>query len=271
MQETYLRHSAGLNVASRAMFKSLTPYIRQFDYAGAQRVTHFIANSRFVQQRIREHYGRESAVIHPPVSVSDFHWDRKAEDFYLVVSELVPYKRIDLAVDAFNRLGKKLVIIGAGSELAALQARAKSNITFLGRQPFSVLKDHYERCRAFIFPGIEDFGITPLEAQAAGRPVIAFGEGGALETVIAGVTGTFFDEQTANALADAVLVFEKNAAQFSPVACRENAERFSPQRFHAKVKQFLAAKLPDMFKNHVWPDEILSPCSSPRISDRMAA
>ena len=251
MQETYLRHTAGMNVASRALFRSVVPYVRRFDYEGAQRVDHFIANSRFVRQRIRDCYQRDATVIHPPVSVEDFRWDRPAEDFYLAVSELVPYKRIDLAVDAFNVSGKKLVIIGAGSELASLQARAKPNVVFLGRQPFPVLKDHYERCRALIFPGIEDFGITPLEAQAAGRPVIAFGEGGALETVIANETGRFFSRQTAADLAEAVADFENQ--WFVPEDCRRNAERFAPAHFRAQIKRFLEDKVPAVFVGYSWP------------------
>lgn len=251
MQDTYLQHTAGLNGVGRALFKSVTPSVRRFDYEAAQRVTHFIANSRFVQQRIRECYGRASTVIHPPVAVDEFRSDIPSEDFYLVVSELVPYKRIDLAVDAFNLLGSKLVIIGAGSELKSLQARARPNISFLGRQPFAVLKDHFQRCRAFVFPGVEDFGITPLEAQAAGRPVIALAQGGALETVIDGSTGSFFHEQTPAALAGAIAKFAEQ--RFEPAACRANAEKFSALRFRTEMKAFLEEKVPELFRGYSWP------------------
>jgi len=254
MQETYLQHTAGLGAAQRAVFKSISPYLRRFDYEAAQRVTCFIANSQFVRERIRECYGREAEVIHPPVDLEAFECGGKPGDFHLIVSELTPYKRVDIAVDAFNSLGRKLVVIGAGSELAGLQARAKSNITFLGRQPFPVLKQHYEACRAFIFPGIEDFGITPLEAQAAGRPVIAYREGGVLETVIDGRTGIFFDQQTPEALAEAVDRFEKEAGQFSAEACRENAARFAPGNFRRQLKRFLEERLPGVFADYQWPD-----------------
>jgi glycosyltransferase involved in cell wall biosynthesis len=208
-----------------------------------------------VADRIRACYGKPSVVIHPPVNLGEYSHELMREDFYLIVSELVPYKRVDLAVEAFNLLGKKLVILGTGSELDTLKARAKSNIAFLGRQPSFVLKYHYERCRAFIMPGIEDFGITPLEAQAAGGPVIAYGEGGALETVVEGKTGRFFREQTPQSLADAVLRFEAEAHLFSPATARAQAEKFSPERFRTEIKSFLGREFPHLFADYPWPDE----------------
>jgi len=241
LQEEYARQASTIGVAGRLVFKASVPYVREFDRRAAQRVDHFIANSRFVQQRIRNCYGRESTVINPPVDLEAFRpSDREPEDFYLVVSQLVPYKRIDIAVDAFNALGKRLVIIGRGSELEALKRRAGRTIEFLNSQPKEVLQDHYRRCRAFIFPGIEDFGITPLEAMASGRPVIAFATGGALETVVDGETGYFFHEQTPEALVAAVREFEALEAPPAAAACRLRAEEFSPELFRSRIASFLA-------------------------------
>jgi glycosyltransferase involved in cell wall biosynthesis len=256
MQEAYLNHTSGLNMAGRLAFKATTPYVRNFDYQAAQRVDRFIANSLFVANRIQMCYDKRAVVIHPPVELDGFRHDLEREDYYLIVSELVPYKRVDLAVDAFNRLGKKLVIIGTGSELEALKARAKSNIAFLGRQPSFVLKSHYEHCRAFLLPGIEDFGITPLEAQAAGGPVIAYGEGGALETIVDGKTGRFFKEQTPHSLADAITDFEAELDRFSPIVARRQAEQFSPERFRSEMKSYLRREFPHLFADYAWPDEV---------------
>jgi glycosyltransferase involved in cell wall biosynthesis len=245
LQETYLRQTNGLGAVGRAAFRAITPYVREFDRRAAGRVTHFIGNSRFVEKRIRTVYGRDAAVIYPPVAVGDFCPDRPAEDFYLIVSELVAYKRVDLAIEAFNRTGKKLVVLGDGAEGAALRARANSNIEFLGRQPFDVLRSYFERCRAFIHPQIEDFGITAVEAQAAGRPVLALRQGGALETVVEGVTGLFFDEQTPESLAGCIEEFENRA--FSAAKCRENAERFRPEVFRDAIRHFLSEHFPGLF------------------------
>jgi glycosyltransferase involved in cell wall biosynthesis len=269
MEETYLNHSAGLNFAGRLAFKAVVPHVRKFDYEAAQRVDYFIANSYFVADRIQKCYGKPATVIHPPVNLGDYCHDREREDYYLIVSELVPYKRVDLAVEAFNRLGKKLVIIGTGSELESLKARAKPNIAFLGRQPLFVLKHHFEHCRAFIMPGVEDFGITPLEAQAAGSPVIAYGEGGALETVVDGVTGRFFAEPTPQSLADTVTSFEAERHHFSPSIARIQAKKFSPERFRDEIKSFLRAKFPHLFYDYGWPDE--PPLEIPPLPARWAA
>jgi glycosyltransferase involved in cell wall biosynthesis len=249
MQEEYLQR---MNPFSARILKSLTPYLRKFDLEGAAKVDHFLANSSFVQQRIKRIYNRESTVIHPPVDLSAFSHGQSSEDFYLMVSALVPYKRVDLAVKAFNELKKPLVIIGSGSQKERLEKIAGENIRFLGNQPFEVLKEHYEHCRAFIFPGVEDFGITPLEAQASGKPVIAYKEGGALETVRANETGLFFEEQTPEALVDAVKRFEDIEKQFEPELCRQNANRFSPEQFRSAIKDFLIGTYPSYFSDFQW-------------------
>lgn len=238
MQDTYLKQSSELGRFGRLAFKLVTPYLRWFDRRSARRVDRFIANSKFVAARIKHCYGRDSDVIYPPVALNEFNYLQKKEDFYLVVSELVPYKRIDVAVEAFNRNGKKLVVIGRGPELNRLEAMANDNITFMGRQSFPVLVDHYARAKGFIFPGIEDFGITPLEAQASGTPVIAYGEGGSLETVIEEKTGIFFKEQSADALVAAVERFESMPV-IKASDCRANAYLFREERFRDEISRFL--------------------------------
>jgi glycosyltransferase involved in cell wall biosynthesis len=244
MQEDYTQSSEVGGPIGRMLFHRVVPYVREFDRKAAARVTHFIANSDFVRKRILTHYGRESEIIYPPVALEDFAVATEApEDFYLVVSQLVPYKRIDVAVEAFNRLKKPLVIIGEGSERARLEKMSSPGIRFLGSQPGEVLRDHFRRCRALIFPGIEDFGITPLEAQASGRPVLAYRAGGVLETIRDGVTGLFFDQQTPESLIDVVEKFEAAGNPFHPRDCRESAERFRPEQFRASFRDYLARKL----------------------------
>ena len=235
-QESYAR-AAGPGMV---LLRRITPALRRWDRAAAQRVDHFIANSRFVQERIRAAYGRESTVIHPPVATQDFAPVSAPDDFYLVVSQLVPYKRIDLAVAAFNRLGRRLIVIGDGPELPRLRRQARANVEFLGSQPFAALRDHYARCRALIFPGVEDFGITPLETQASGRPVIAYGVGGALETVRDGMTGIFFPRQDVASLVAGIERFESQKWESS--ACCEQAVRFGEARFRGEISAFLGER-----------------------------
>jgi glycosyltransferase involved in cell wall biosynthesis len=228
------------SLVTRLAFDRFAPWLRKGDFEAAQKVTYFIANSKFVADRIAKYYQRESEVIYPPVEVDAFSHAAEREDYYLVVSELVPYKRIDIAVEAFNRNGKPLVIIGDGTERARLQGIAKPNIRFVGRAKFPELKRHLETARALVFPGIEDFGITPVEAQAAGCPVLAFRAGGALETIQDKLTGLFFDEQCAEALGDCVETFER--ASLSAQNCRDNSLRFSTERFGQKLASFFSAR-----------------------------
>lgn len=222
-----------------AVLPPVIALLRQWDYAAARRVHHFIAISTEVQARIKRFYGRESVVIPPPVDTARFQPAATHDDYFLILSRLIPYKRIDLAVQAFNELGLPLVIAGEGRDRPRLQAMAKSNITFLGRVDDARAPELMARCRAFIFPGLEDFGIAPVQAQAAGRPVIAFAGGGALDTVVDGVTGLFFREPAPSSLADAVRRLDD--VRFEPAAIREFALRFDTQVFKRKMSDLVEA------------------------------
>ncbi len=224
---------------------SLLSRIREWDRRTADRVTHFVAISRTVQERIRECYGRESVVICPPVD-TDFYTPAPVprEDFYLVVSALAPYKRFDLAIAACEKLGRKLIVIGKGQDLDKLKAHAGPCVEFMGWQSDEVIRDHLRRARALLFPGEEDFGIVPLEAQACGCPVLAFGRGGATETVRAlgegpEPTGIFFGEQTVDAVIDAIERFEVHADRFDPRAARRQAVQFRKERFESELFGYL--------------------------------
>lgn len=225
---------------TRALVQLIVHYLRVWDYAAAQRVDEFIAVSQATARRIRKNYRRDSVVIYPPVAVEAFAPRDDIDDYYLIVSRLAPYKRIDLAVQAFNELRLPLKIIGAGVDAARLQKMAMPHIEFLGHVPQNQLAELYARCRAVIFPGVEDFGIVPLEANAAGRPVIAFAAAGALETIVEGVTGVFFREQTAPSLAQAVRATD--VARFDGRALRKHAEQFSQARFKERIAKFVEEK-----------------------------
>jgi len=213
--------------------------IRIWDTVNSNRVDYFIANSTRVKNRIRKYYGKEAEVIPPPCKCDFFYPDDNVRDdgFYLTVSRLRPYKRIDLVIRAFNRLDQPLVIIGDGDERERLEAMANENIKFLGRLSDTQIRDYYQRCKAFIFPCLEDFGIAPIEAQSCGKPVIAYSKGGIRESVIDGKTGVLFYLQTEQALIDAVLKFEQK--KFNPQNIRQNALRFSEQRFRERLLSFV--------------------------------
>jgi glycosyltransferase involved in cell wall biosynthesis len=203
-------------------------------------VNQFIAISNYIAQRIWRSYGRESTVIYPPVDVERLTPGGSHEDFYVTASRMVPYKRIDLIVEAFAAMPtRRLVVIGDGPENRRIRSRAASNVTFLGHQPFEILRDHLRRARAFVFAAEEDFGIAPLEAQACGTPVIAYGKGGVLETLrgldSADPTGVYFTEQATSSIIGAIEEFERESARISPAACRENALRFAPGRFRREL------------------------------------
>ncbi|MEO1297641.1 MAG: glycosyltransferase [Cyanobacteria bacterium J06636_16] len=245
LQWQYLEQ-AGLKRGLKGVITRLIlHYLRLWDVSTANRVDCFVANSHFIARRIWKTYRRRAEVIYPPVAVQRFRADRPRDDFYLTVSRFVPYKRVDLTIAAFNQLGLPLIVIGEGAGKAQLQREARSHVQFLGYQPDAVVVDHMERCKAFIFPAEEDFGITSVEAQAAGAPVIAYGRGGSTETVIAGKTGLLFPAQTVSSLVQAVQAFEEAGRMMNlPAdAIRHHAEQFSQDRFRQHFRQFT---------EHVW-------------------
>lgn len=253
LQHQYLRES-GLRGLKGWLAKWMLHKMRIWDYRTAAGVDHFVANSKFIGRRIKKVYGRSSDVIYPPVDVSAFDLCEHKEDYYMTASRLVPYKRMDLIVKAFAQMPeKRLIVIGDGPEMPKLRAAATPNIELLGYQEFAVLKGHMQRAKAFVFAAEEDFGITPVEAQACGTPVIAFAKGGALETVVASpdatkATGVFFAEQTVESLTAAVRAFDARSVEFIPSVCRANAERFSTERFRAEFSAYVEARLAE-FRN----------------------
>jgi glycosyltransferase involved in cell wall biosynthesis len=220
-----------LGGVARTVLPPFVRTLRAWDLAAARRVTHFIAISRLVAERIKRNYGRDSVIIYPPVDVQSFSPSDSHDDYFLIVSRLIPYKRIDLAVQAFTELGLPLRIIGDGRDRSALEAMAGPTVRFLGRLPDADVKEQLRRCKAFIFPGEEDFGLAPLEAMSSGRPVIAYAAGGALDTVVDGVTGAFFSEPTASSLVAAIHTFD--AGDYDCTAVRRHAETFDRPVFAA--------------------------------------
>jgi glycosyltransferase involved in cell wall biosynthesis len=219
---------------------ALTPLIsalKRWDYDAAQRVHHFIAISSEIRKRIKAYYQRDSVIIYPPVDTTRFAPSETVEDYYLIVSRLIPYKRIDLAVQAATRLGVPLKIGGKGRDMERLRAMAGPGVEFLGYVPDEELPNLMARCKAFLFPGLEDFGITPVQAQAAGRPVIAFGGGGALDTVIPNKTGELFNEMTVDGLVEVMQRFDANA--YNPLEIRAHALKFDTSVFDSQIKAFV--------------------------------
>lgn len=226
------------NEAFRFLTKPIVGYLRYWDKIAAQRPDIYLAISKNVQKRIKKYYNRDSEVIYPLVDTGKWKVEdgkQKTEEYFLLVSRLVPYKRVDIAVQAFNQLGLPLKIIGAGSELERLKRMAKKNIEFLGQLTDKALLGYYQECRALIFPQEEDFGLVPLEVQACGRPVIAYRGGGVLESVVEGVTGSFFYPQTSQALIKAVKKFKSK--DYESTQCRESAEKFNKEKFKKKFKK----------------------------------
>jgi glycosyltransferase involved in cell wall biosynthesis len=226
--------------------RSLLPFclwgLRKWDLRASQQPSYYIANSHLVADRIKQIYGREAHVIPPPIEVDRFSLSVEVDDYYLVLSRLMPYKRIDLAIEACNRLDRRLVIIGDGPDRERLQALAGPKTEFLGRQPDRVVNFHASRCRALLFPGEEDFGMAPLEANASGRPVIAYRGGGAVETVVEGVTGVFFNYPNSDAVVKAIEEFE--SLSWDQIALRRHAEKFDRSVFAFRVLQFLGSVAP---------------------------
>lgn len=253
LQHQYLIQS-GLHKGIKGIFtKWLLHYIRMWDVRTANGVDHFVANSEYISRRINKVYNRTSDVIYPPVSIEKCEFNPKKEDFYLTVSRFVPYKRMDLIVEAFTEMNeKKLIVIGDGPTYKKVREKAGENVEFLGYQPNSIVQTYMQRAKAFVFAAEEDFGITLVEAQACGTPVIAFGKGGALETVnginAERITGLFYYKQTKEALIEAVRQFEGIYRTFNPYLIREHVSRFSAERFRSEMKQFIEQKLVEFNK-----------------------
>lgn len=242
LQHQYLQEANLTHGLKSWIAKAILHYIRLWDYRTAHGVDYFIANSEFIARRIKKVYGRDAAVVYPPVDIDAYELCEEKEDFYLTASRMVPYKKVKLIVESFNEMpDKKLVVIGDGPEYGKIKEIARDNIILMGYQPFSVLKEKMQRAKAFVFAAEEDFGITPVEAQACGTPVIAYGKGGALETICGQgsekKTGVFFYQQTVDDIMNATQIFETSSIGIPPQVCRHNAERFSVDNFVKKMKE----------------------------------
>ena len=238
----YLRESGLDRGLKGVLAKYFLHKIRLWDASTANRVDHYVANSRYIARRIKKTYGKPSDVIYPPVDVDKFTLREAQEEFYLTASRMVPYKKIDLIVEAFSQTDKKLLVIGDGPDMAKIKSKAGKNVELLGFADDETMTDLMGRAKAFVFAAEEDFGITPVEAQACGTPVICFGRGGARETVRDGESGLYFMEQNAKELLAAVAKFEQNYDKFEPVKIRENSLKFSRARFEAEIKSYVEKK-----------------------------
>lgn len=243
LQHQYLKSTGLDNGLKGVIAKWLLHKMRMWDQRTSNSVDYFVANSSYVGRRIWKFYRRESEVIYPPVNVDSFELHGKKEDFFFTASRMVPYKKIDLIVEAFCQMpDKKLIVIGDGPDLRKIKTKAGSNVTLLGYQNHNVLKDYMQRARAFVFAAEEDFGILPVEAQSCGTPVIAYGKGGVMDTVVDGKTGVFFGEQTVEGLKGGIERFLKSEKSFDKKDIRRNAERFSLSRFQRDFKTFADEK-----------------------------
>lgn len=238
MYPDYIKTTGLIN---RIMMRPIIHYMKIWDRLSADRVDHFLSNSKFIKQRIAKFYRRESTVINPPVDISEFEFNENKSDYYLVLGQLTPYKRADLVVDAFLQNGKKLVVIGDGEQYKELKSKETNNIQILGRAEWHVCKEHLSKAKALIFPGVEDFGMVPVEAMACGTPVLAFAKGGALETVAEGVSGYFFHEQTVEAIEECIMQFE--ASSLEPKGIRKWSENFSKENFLKNISDYVASKV----------------------------
>lgn len=232
----------GFGRFARTLLPGLLWPLKKWDLRAARRPNYYIANSRLVADRIKKIYGREAHVIPPPIDVNRFHMSNEIDDYYLVLSRLMPYKRIDLAIEACKRMNRRLIVIGDGPDRKRLEKLGDDRIEFLGRQPDKIVNYYAARCRALLFPGEEDFGMAPLEANAAGRPVIAYRAGGAVETVEENVTGVFFDQPSSVSLGEAIEKFE--GMRFDQYTLRRHAEKFDRSVFTFRVLQFLGSVAP---------------------------
>ena len=246
----YLRES-GLDKGLKGWIaKVVLHYIRNWDARTANGVDEYTCNSRFIARRIKKVYGRDATIIYPPVDIEAFELYTKKEDFYFTASRMVPYKKIDIIVEAFTKMtDKTLVVIGEGPDFDKIKAKAGPNVTLLGYQIFDILKDHMQRAKAFVFAAVEDFGIVTVEAQSCGTPVIAYGKGGSLETVIENETGIFFYRQHPDDIIKAVKRFESGIVAFDPAIVHNNAKRFAEERFKKEFKDFVEKAVNSHYAN----------------------